>query len=187
MMLDIARKTDTKARAVFEILIRENQAMLMTYLGAAARDRHVADDLFQETMLVAWKKLDQFDHTRPFGPWLRGIAAKLVMAHFRKAKSDLMVVDEGTLEYLSNQLQHISQRPGDNWEDKIGALTHCIEALSEHYQRVIRLRYFEQVTTDQMATQTQTSVETIRKRLQRARVKLLGCLQRQEVVVEVTS
>lgn len=161
--------------------------MLMTYLRAAACDGNVVDDLFQEVMLVAWKKLDQFDHSRPFGPWLRGIAAKLVMAHFRKAKSDFMIVGEETLEYLSDQLQHISQRPGDTWEDKIVVLKDCIEALSERYQRAIHLRYFEQIPTEQIATQTQSSVETIRKRLQRARLRLLDCLQRRHIVMETVS
>ncbi len=177
----------TEAKTVFEILVRENQAMLMTYLRAVIRDQHIAEDLFQDTMLIAWKKLDRYDRTRPFGPWLRGIAAKLVMAHFRKAKADLMVVDDETLEYLSQQLQHISERPGDTWGDKTAALTRCIETLSEHYREAIQLRYFERTSAMQIAAKTQTSVETVQKRLQRARSKLLDCLRRKRVVEGMTT
>lgn len=186
-MVELIRKTEVKAKAIFEILVRENQTMLMTYLRAVARHPHLVDDLFQETMLIAWQKLEQYDHTRPFGLWLRGIAAKLVMAHFRRAQSDLMVVEEGTLEYLSRQLQHISQRPGDTWEDKIAALTHCIDSLSEHYQQSIQLRYFEQASVAQIAAKTKTSLETIKKRLQRARSMLLDCLRRHNVLAEITT
>jgi RNA polymerase sigma-70 factor (ECF subfamily) len=58
----------TEAREVFEILVRENYPMLMTYLRAVVRDESVIDDLFQETMLIAWQKLDEYDRARPFGP-----------------------------------------------------------------------------------------------------------------------
>jgi RNA polymerase sigma-70 factor len=182
----MVQKDDKKeAKAVFEILVRENQAMLMTYLRAVVRDRSVADDLFQETMLIAWQKLDEYDRSRPFGPWLRGIAAKLVMAHFRKAKSDTMVCEEETLEYLSHQLQHICERPGDTWDEKIAALTHCIEALSDHHRQAIQLRYFEQTPASQIAAISETSVETVKKRLQRARAELFECLRRKKVVAEI--
>ena len=53
----------TEAKAIFEILVRENQAMLMTYLRAVARNQSVIDDLFQETMLVAWQKLNEYDQS----------------------------------------------------------------------------------------------------------------------------
>jgi RNA polymerase sigma-70 factor len=174
-----------EAKAVFEILVRENQAMLMTYLRAVVRDRSAVDDLFQETMLITWQKLDEYDRSRPFGPWLRGIAAKLVMAHFRKTKSDIPAFEEETLEYLSQQLQHICERPGDTWDEKIAALTHCIEALSEHYRQAIRMRYFEQTPASEIAVVSKTSVENVKKRLQRARSDLLECLRRKKVVSEI--
>lgn len=176
-----------EARAVFEILVRENQAMLLTYFRAAVRDQVMIDDLFQQTMLVAWRKLDDFDRSRPFGPWLRGIAAKLVLSHYRKAKSDIMLSDEETLEYLSQKIQRISEKPGDTWEEKVTALHQCIETLAEHYQLVITLRYYEELTVSRVATLAKVSLATIQKRLQRARALILDCLKRKKVVVEMTT
>jgi RNA polymerase sigma-70 factor len=183
----LGRVKETEAKAVFEILVRENQAMLMTYLRAVVKDGALIDDLFQETMLIAWQKLDEYDHSRPLGPWLRGIAAKLIMAHFRKAKSDIVVFDDETLEYLSQQVQYISERSGDTWDEKIAALTHCIEALSDHHRQAIKLRYFEQTPPSKIAATAKTSVETIKKRLQRARAELLDCLRRKKVVMELST
>ena len=54
--------------------------MLTVFLRSRVNDEAAVDDLFQETMLVAWKRLDDCDLSRPFGPWLRGIAHRLVMA-----------------------------------------------------------------------------------------------------------
>lgn len=180
------KNKNIQAKAIFEILVRENEPMLMTYLRAVVRRASVVDDLFQETMLVAWRKLDEYDHSLPFGPWLRGIAAKLVLAYFRKVKSDILICEGQTLEYLDQQIQHIDERPGDTWSEKIGGLTHCIEALADDYRQAIHLRYFEQTPASQIAAISNTSVETVKKRLQRARAQILECLKRKKLVLETT-
>ena len=81
----------------------------MTYLRAAVRNQSAVEDLFQETMLVAWRRLNEYDRSYPFGPWVRGIAAKLIMAHFRKNKSDMMITGCDALEYLSQQIENIHE------------------------------------------------------------------------------
>ena len=71
--------SEKKAKLAFEILARENSRMLTAYLRTVVADEAVIDDLFQEAMIVAWRRL-QCDLSRPFGPWLRGIASRLVLA-----------------------------------------------------------------------------------------------------------
>ena len=178
-------KKQNEAQAVFEILVRENEAMLMTYLRAAVRNQATVEDLFQETMLIAWRKLNEYDRSCPFGPWIRGIAAKLIMAHFRKAKSDILITGCDTLEYLSQLIEHIHEKSGDTWEQKIDALRLCIDALPDRYQRMIQLRYFEDQPTSKISDITKIALETVRKRLQRARSQLLDCLKRKKVVMEI--
>ena len=181
------RKKQNEAQAIFEILVRENEAMLMTYLRSAVRNQAVVEDLFQEAMLIAWRRIKEYDRSCPFGPWIRGIAAKLIMAHFRKAKSDIMITGSDALEHLSRQIEHIHKRPGDTWEQKIEALEHCIGALPDHYQEMIQLRYFKHYPASKISEITKVSLETIRKRLQRARARLLDCLRRKKVVMEVNT
>ena len=60
---------------VFEVSLVKKVVLVKTLdigcHGGHFPGNHV--DLFQETMVVAWRRLDDFDHTRPFGPWLRGL------------------------------------------------------------------------------------------------------------------
>ena len=58
-----ARKTTvpTKSQRAFEILCRENTRMLMVYLRSFLRNEATVDDLFQETLIVAWRRLDRCD------------------------------------------------------------------------------------------------------------------------------
>jgi RNA polymerase sigma-70 factor (ECF subfamily) len=173
-----------QAEAVFEILVRENADMLVTYLRAVVWDPTVVDDLFQETMLVAWRRLADYDQSRPFGPWLRGIAARQVLAHARKAQRDLMVCDEQVLEYLDQQVQRISQRDGDCWDEKLLALRECVAALPEVNRQAISLRYLEGRTAERIAALLDVTREAVKKRLQRGRAQLLDCLRRKGVLLE---
>lgn len=173
-----------QAETVFEILVRENADMLVTYLRAAVWNATVVDDLFQETMLVAWRRLGDYDQSRPFGPWLRGIAARLVMAHARKAKRDLMVCDENVMEYLDQKVQDISQRSGDCWEEKLAALHECLASLPDLPREAISLRYLEGHSADRIAALLHATRDAIKKRLQRARGMLLACLERKGILLE---
>ena len=50
-------------RKIFEVFVRENEGALMAYIRTFTRDAQIAEDLFQETMLIAWRKFDEFDST----------------------------------------------------------------------------------------------------------------------------
>ena len=175
------------SRRVFEILVREHSDMLTTYLHAVIWDSSAADDLFQDTMLVAWRKLDDFDRSRPFGPWLRGIAGRLVMAHYRKSKRAMMVCNEAVLIRLDDLVSEIGERPGDTWDEKIDELRVCIEALPAKHREVIDLHYKESNSTKEMASLLDVSLEAVKKRLQRARGQVRSCLETKGVLPETTS
>jgi RNA polymerase sigma-70 factor (ECF subfamily) len=166
------------ARAVFEILVRDNAAMLTAYLRSVIRDPATVDDLFQETMLTAWRKLDEFDRGRPFGAWLRGIAARLVLAERRKRATGLIFCDETTLQALDQALERVGHQKGDTFDEKLECLRGCLEALPEPYREAVRLRYREGLSPAGLMERLQLSLEAQKKRLQRARALLLDCLNR---------
>lgn len=166
------------SQQLFEILAREHADMLAVYLRTAVRDPGTVDDLFQETLIVAWRTLDRFDRERPFGPWLRGIAARLVLAHQRKSKRAPVLCDALTLEHLDHRLTALSRKPGDTLADKLDCLRDCLESLPSEYQQPIRMRYLEEFSSETLAECLQLSMETLKKRLQRGRARLLDCFTR---------
>jgi RNA polymerase sigma-70 factor (ECF subfamily) len=172
------------ARQLFEILVRENADMLIAYIRSTARDDALADDIFQETMLTAWRRLDDYDQDRPFGPWLRGIAARILLAHYRKAARGFAVCDEGTLDYLSQRFETLDRQSGDTFDDKLEALRDCVQTLPEHYREPIRLRYCEDLSVGGLAERLGLVAETVKKRLQRAKARLLDCLNRKLAAAE---
>lgn len=171
-----------KARKAFEILARENSRMLTVYLRSLVRDDSAIDDLFQEAMIVAWRRLDECDLDRPFGPWLRGIASRLVLAHYRKRKTTPVLLHESVLHVVDRHFENINLLAGDTWDDKVAALRECIDALPERQKSVIGGRYFDGLSAAEVAERFELSLEACKKRLQRGRAMLAECLKTKGVL-----
>lgn len=171
--------------ALFEILVRENADSLTAFLRASVRDEASADDLFQETMLIAWRKIGEYDRGRPFGAWLRGIAKRLVLAHWRKTAREVPFSSERVLDLLDQRVAQVDAQPGDTLDDKIAALRDCIERLTPLYREPIELHYRQRGTTEWIAARLATTGDAIQKRLQRARVQLAECLERKSVLTRL--
>lgn len=174
--------SEQKTRIAFEILVRENARMLMVYLRSLVRDESAVDDLFQEAMVVAWRRLDECDLERPFGPWLRGIASRLVLAHYRKLKTAPVSLHESVLDAVDRQFENINLLAGDTWEDKVIALRECIDGLPEKQKGVISVRYFDGLSTADVAGRFEITREACKKRLQRGRTMLAQCLKTKGVL-----
>lgn len=166
------------SKDLFEILAREHAPMLMVYLRSVIRDASMVDDLFQETMLTAWRIIDTFDRTRPFGPWLRGIAGKLVLAHYRKDARRFVQCDEVILGQIDYRLESLQQLSGDTLDEKLDHLKECLANLPETYRMAVELRYKEELKGQSLADRLDLTLENTKKRLQRARQRLLECIER---------
>src|SRR5688500_18483004 len=61
-------------RAAFEELVRRTGRLVFARLYLDTGDNHRAEDLTQETFLIAWQKIGQVTDTSGFRPWLLTIA-----------------------------------------------------------------------------------------------------------------
>ncbi|HKZ12108.1 MAG TPA: sigma-70 family RNA polymerase sigma factor [Rhodanobacteraceae bacterium] len=72
-------------RDAFEHLVRRHQGMVRAQLRRLLRgDAAAADDLAQETFLLAWRKFDQFRGDARFSTWLYRIAYSCFLQAYRK-------------------------------------------------------------------------------------------------------
>jgi RNA polymerase sigma-70 factor (ECF subfamily) len=61
---------------------------------AITGSREDADDVAQEAFLTALRRIDRYDAERPFGPWIRRIAANLAIDHARRAARHARAADD---------------------------------------------------------------------------------------------
>ncbi|MFT3683959.1 MAG: sigma factor [Phycisphaerales bacterium] len=128
-------------REVFEILAREHADMLTAYLRSLIGADPSVDDLFQQAMLVAWRRLGDYDRSRPFGPWLRGIAQRLVMEHYRKGKVRPATTDPTVLAELDVRFDQVNRAPGDTFRQRAERLTECMKKLPDAMRQALDLVY----------------------------------------------
>ncbi len=64
--------------------MREYDQMLMAYIRCLIRDPGLVEDVFQETLITAWRRFEDFDSTRTLGACLRGIALNTARNAMRK-------------------------------------------------------------------------------------------------------
>ena len=174
-------------RTAFEILVREHSPMILAFIRAQVRDASAIDDIHQETMVTAWRTLHRFDQTRPFGPWLRGIARNHVLVHYRRTKRLPLHCEEAVIAHLDARLDEIGRRSGDTWPEKLEALDDCLGALPEPSRTLLDLHYREELSTERIAGRTDLNRETVKKRLQRIRSSLARCLENKGILAPVPS
>lgn len=178
LMTESPNTPGPSAHTLFNILVREHADMLMTYLRSLVRENAVAEDLFQETMLVAWRRLGESDQSLPFGPWLRGIATRLVLEHRRKsARQSTLHCEPGVLEALEVEFARFERQPGDTFRVRMDRLRLCIEKLPDVMREAINLVYVRGLGLHALASSSGASHEAVKKRVQRARQLLAECVQ----------
>ena len=173
-------RTNRSGHDVFEILVREHADMLTAYLRSLLRDDNAVDDVFQETMMVAWRRLDDYDRQRPFGPWLRGIGVRLVLQHRRQHAGRALCCAPDVLEALEQRFESLARLPGDSFRDRVDRLLECLRKLPEKLRVVVELTYARDIMLKQVAESIDATEEAVKKRVQRARQLLASCMNSSE-------
>jgi len=163
-------------RTAFDILIRENAIMLTAYLRSLTGDDDLVEEAFQQAVIDAWKALSTFDRSRPFAPWLRGVARHRLLA-IARAKGRRKRHLEAFEEVVAARFRGMDLLPGDSFPERIVALQECVEKLPDGQQAVIDLVYMRDHDTRSAASALGIDWETMRKRLQRARLALADCMR----------
>lgn len=82
----------------FSRLVVLHQQALRAFLRRLARDHAEADDIAQESLVIAWQRMDRFDATRDFRPFLFGIAWRRLhqsrRSVFRRMTREAAVVED---------------------------------------------------------------------------------------------
>jgi RNA polymerase sigma-70 factor (ECF subfamily) len=165
-------------RDFFEILVREHSDSVRAFLLTSVRDTVVVEDLLQESFLVAWRNLARYDRQLPFGPWVRGIAAKLLQNHRRKVgRSKIHFCDAETLSLLEQSFASFRRIEGDTFDEQLDALRGCLELLSGPQREAIRLHYEHALNCKEIGRRLDINFEAVKKHLQRGRAALERCLR----------
>jgi RNA polymerase sigma-70 factor (ECF subfamily) len=121
----------------------------------------LAEDITQETWLVAVRRLSAFDPEQgPFARWLCGIAANLLRNHFRAkhAATNQVLTDHAALKDPD-----VERREGAE------QIARVLAQLPERYEAALRAKYLEQRSVQEIASAWRETPKAVESLLTRAR------------------
>ena len=172
-----AQKGDAQA---FEQLVTPHEQMLWRVCWHYTRHQEDAADCLQESMLKAWKAIKSYRGDCSLSSWLYRIAATVCLDFLRKQKrlpetesADEMAEEEGFAPADDSPTPDeavIRQESADN-------IRAAIDSLPADMRTVIILYALQGMPYEEIAASMQTSVGTVKSRLNRARQKIAKFLQ----------
>jgi RNA polymerase sigma-70 factor (ECF subfamily) len=147
---------------------------LLRYVLTLLPDRHLAEDVVQETARVLWRKFGDYDRGRPFWPWARGIA------HFevRKARSRLAVRNRWFSNETIERLAEERTAHEDTLVRQREALAACVEKLDSESRKLLESRYASGASLRQFAERQGKSANALYLTIHRIRLRLVECVNR---------
>jgi len=167
-LLEQAKAGDS---AAFEAVLRPHLPMLLAYSRAISGDFHRAQDVVQETALVAYRNLSHLFPEADFASWLKAIARRQSLAARRKEGRLLSWTDEAIEAAYADPTPRavVPERE---------ALVLCVEALEAQPRSLVRGHYFDGQALATLAAAMDLNLNTVKTILHRARQKLLECVER---------
>lgn len=152
----------------YEALVNGLHKDLYRYAYWLVHDKHVAEDLVQETFLRAWRALDSLKDDKAAKSWLITILRRENARRFERKQLDLVDIDDHSVadnQNLSNE---------QNAEQQL-VRTH-IAKLAEEYREPLTLQVIWGFSGEEIAELLELNKNTVMTRLFRARNMLKEAL-----------
>jgi RNA polymerase sigma-70 factor (ECF subfamily) len=158
--------------AAFELLVRRYETSLRKLAFGYLRDRMLAEDVAQESLLVAYQRIGSLGHAEAFRSWLFRIATNRAHDYLRRlARKGEIGGEEGEARIAE------VEEPGDATgrlvaRDLARRLAGAVAELPEKYRRPLLLKEIEGMTYAEIAELLGWPMGTVQIRIHRARLRL---------------
>jgi RNA polymerase sigma-70 factor (ECF subfamily) len=135
-----------------------------------------AEDAAQEIFVRAYTKLATFDRSRKFSTWLLSIGSNYCIDVLRRRRATLVDLDD--VAFAVPDQSPGPERSAVDQEQRV-AVARAVQRLPDTYRHVTVLRYYHDLSYEEIEQATGLSEATIKTRLFRARRQLEELLQQE--------
>ena len=129
-----------------------------------------AEDLASATFATAYANWERFDPARPVRPWLYGIAANLVLHHWRAERRMLRAYERTSVDpVLSSDDESISRLDASA---QLRQLAAALADLGPQEREILLLHAWAELSDSEIAVALSLPVGTVKSRLHRTREQL---------------
>jgi RNA polymerase sigma-70 factor (ECF subfamily) len=163
-----------------ETLVSRFQVQAVRTAFLITRDRALAEDVVQAAFVKAYKRIEQYDPGRPFGPWfLRSVVNDAIKAASRRERWVSLEANDRAEIIVADLLADPNPGPADLAEaaDTRQAVWRALGELPPPQRAAIVLRYYLGLGETEMAEQLSCPPGTVKWRLYMARKRLRTLLR----------
>ncbi len=166
-----------ESRVRFSHLMREHHRELLVFAGAVTRDRASAQDIVQDAFVSAWRNFGDFDGTRDFGAWMRGIVRNKIKDWFRGQQRRPLGISPESLSFVELEIDVAAWQASKSEGGGIfETVSECVDRLPANFKTAVKRFYFDGLDSEKAAAVLEISPANLRKRLERARILLHECI-----------
>jgi RNA polymerase sigma-70 factor (ECF subfamily) len=175
-------------RAAFEELVRRTARLVYTRAYLETGNTHRAEDLVQDTFLIAWKKIAQVSDASGLRAWLLTILHSVVVDAARRQSRRKRNPGDGNPPGMHDAMLRVADPAPDPAasaqarEERERALS-VLRSMPSEYQQVLMLRYLAGADYDSIARQLALSNGSLRGLLHRGLAMLREQMKRSDACV----
>ena len=160
-----ARLHDAEA---FAELIRRFEGLALSIAYARTRNPADAGDVVQDAFLKAWQRLDSLEDPSRFSHWLGRMVRNLAIDHVRRKRP--MALD--TSIDVADVSPNTGASAGMEKDEQRGQINSALDTLDELSRTCVVLRYYENMSSKEIAGMLDLTPAAVDMRLSRARTQL---------------
>lgn len=179
----VCRARDEKDEKAYAELMGKYKDSIYFMMLKMVKNSDDADDLTIEAFGKAFNRLHQYVPKYAFSTWLFRIATNNCIDFIRKKKMVTFSIDkardDGEGGSIGFQIKSESLNPEEKYErkQKIRIMREIVDQLKPRYRELVVLRYFRELSYDEIAAETELPLGTVKAQLFRAREQLYKLMQ----------
>ena len=156
---DLVLAAQADDREAFAELVRRYQRVVVSTAWSVLRDYQAAEDVSQDSFVLAFRELGALRSPQAFGPWLLTLTRREALRR-RRRKSVSIATDSAIDSAVA------TTKP--EWQQEYGNLVEALGQLPEHERDVVVFHYLDGYSAREVGELTGRPVGTVTKQLSRA-------------------
>jgi len=159
----------------FDLLVDRYQKKIYTTIFLIVKDQEIAEDLLQDVFVKVVNTInsDKYNEEGKFQPWVMRIAHNLAIDYFRKAKRyPTILMEDGSNIFNSLKFSEETIEDRKVRDEGIDLVKRLIEELPDTQKEVLIMRYYVDMSFQEIADQTGVSINTALGRMRYALIHL---------------
>ena len=172
------------------ILINRHQRAVLNFIFSKVQNRELAEDLFHDTFIkvVDNLKLNKYQETGKFLPWVMRIAHNLVIDYYRR-NARFKKIDLGDNEDFRQNFFSLLGESESSFEDLLireqilKDLSELIAYLPKDQKEIIELRFYKNLSFKEISEDTGVSVNTALGRMRYALINMRKIIAEKNIIL----